>query len=101
MRRELRGDRADSAGRADRAETADRADRADTTYPHHHTYHLPLTTYPSPPQAENLEQWFEAIDTDRSGVVEFSEFARLMRALRRAIEAGGKTSLGALTARPC
>ena len=51
-------------------------------------------------EAENLEQWFEAIDTDRSGVVEFCEFARLMRALRRAIEAGGKTSLGALTARP-
>ena len=63
-------------------------------------FHLPSTTYPSPPQAENLEQWFEAIDTDRSGVVEFCEFARLMRALRRAIEAGGKTSLGALTARP-
>ena len=90
MRRELGGDR------ADRADRADIADRTDTTYP----FHLPLTTYPSPPQAENLEQWFEAIDTDRSGVVEFCEFARLMRALRRAIEAGGKTSLGALTARP-
>ena len=33
---------------------------------------------------------YRSIDTDRSGVVEFCEFARLMRALRRAIEAGGK-----------
>eukprot|EP00964_Phaeocystis_antarctica_P096122 scaffold62489_cov28-Phaeocystis_antarctica.AAC.1 len=64
--------------------------------PHH--AHLPLTPYPSPPQAENLEQWFEAIDSDRSGVIEFVEFTRLMRALRRAIEAGGKTTLGTLTA---
>ena len=49
-------------------------------------------------QGENLDVWFDMVDEDKSGVIEFGEFCRLMRALRRAIEAGSKSGLGSLTA---
>lgn len=49
------------------------------------------------PEQDELDEWFEALDVDASGRLEMAEFAKLVRALRRAIAAGHKTTLGTLT----
>ena len=49
------------------------------------------------PEQDELDEWFEALDVDDSGRLEMPEFAKLVRALRRAIAAGHKTTLGTLT----
>ena len=49
------------------------------------------------PEDDELDDWFNAIDVDASGRLEIPEFTRLVRALRRAISSGHKTTLGTLT----
>ena len=44
-----------------------------------------------------LDEWFAAIDVDASGRLELDEFKKLIRAIRRAITDGHRTTLGTIT----
>ena len=45
---------------------------------------------------QKIDEWFSLVDEDKSGVLDFAEFCRLMRAMRQSIEVGQRTALGSL-----
>ena len=48
-------------------------------------------------KGEDITKWFDAVDEDKSGLLELPEFSRLMRALRRALQDGQRSTLATLT----